>query len=279
MICLLERSLPLPLVLLSAVGSQPSCACCGSIKTKILWNETLERNGITEIFPSTISHIHLNGDTWRDQQEGAACCRCKDMCENSDPKMWQLQCPSFPSFPSLPLPSNISAPEPDPGQCWAPRKVRGFGAADGQNYKLSASGFSVTEDFYRYKSIDFCVWLLSFVWEPNQAWISVTFLMQATSPQMNSALKYSFWWHILIALQLFLKLLWVLCLCCLYIFHRLLEHSLNQMGLRYHGDVWHYYGWPLSFGLGQQWLAIEGSIGCFCVRVCGCFKVLVWDGG
>lgn len=187
--------------------------------------------------------------------------------------------PPFLPFPSLPLSSNISASEPDPGQCWEPRNVRGFGAADGQSYKLSASGFSVTEDFYRYKSIDFCVWLLSFMWEPNQAWMSVTFLMQATSPQMNSALKYSFWWHILIALQLFLKLLWVLCLCCLYIFHRLLEDSLNQTVLRYHGDGWHYYGWPLSFGLGQQWLEIEGSIGCFCVRVCGCSKVLVWDGG
>lgn len=146
-------------------------------------------------------------------------------------------------------------------------------------FQHPAPVFSVTEDFYRYKSIDFCVWLLSFMWEPNQAWTSLTFLMQATSPQMNSALKYSFWWHILIALQLFLKLLWVLCLCCLYIFHRLLEHSLNQMVLRYHGDGWHYYGWPLSFGLGQQWLTIEKSIGCFCVRVCGCFKVLVWDGG
>lgn len=98
MICLLERSFPLPLVLVPAVGSQPFCSCSGSVKTKILLNETLERNGITGILPSTTAHVHLNGDTWRGQHEGVAHCRCKDTCGNPVPKMWQLHCPSFPSL-------------------------------------------------------------------------------------------------------------------------------------------------------------------------------------
>lgn len=133
MICLLERSLPLPLVLVPAVGSQPFCACSGSVKTKTLLNETLERNGITGILPRTTAHVHLNGDTWRGQHEGVACCRCKDTCGNPVPKMWQLHCLSF---PSLALSRNISASELDPEQCWAPSNIRGFGVADGQNSNL-----------------------------------------------------------------------------------------------------------------------------------------------
>lgn len=46
-----------------AAGSQPFCACSGSLETKILLNETPVTKGIAPIFLSAVPHVRLNGAT------------------------------------------------------------------------------------------------------------------------------------------------------------------------------------------------------------------------
>lgn len=230
-----------------------------SFKTKISLKETSVTKEILLICLSVIAHVRFNGEIWRSQAGGAA------GAMQSLPQSLTTATPSsFLSFPSLAPYLSIRA------HFWAQRS-----SVWGVPEMLTAiaalyTGLCSREDIFWYRCIfEFNTELHMRAWSSLDVILEVfNFYNTSTSLGMNSDLKYSFWWHILIALQLFLKLLWVPFLCRVSFFHRLLRHSLNQMALRYHGDGRpYYYGWPLSFGLGQPCLTIEKRICCVCAGI------------